>query len=167
MTNIRQVRQWVPGSVWALLLAGLVLTGLATSGGAADRTKFWSDAENGFAIGGFDPVAYFVEGQARQGIAGQEFDWQGVSWRFANEGNRAAFAADPEIYSPRFGGFDPVAVGRGNPAEGNPQIWVIHEGNLMLFYSNALKTLWEQDPASTIRTAQARWAIIEFSRTHD
>jgi hypothetical protein len=167
MTNIRRTRRRVLGSAWAVLLAGLVLVGLATSGGAANRIRFWSDAENGFAIGGFDPVAYFVEGQARQGVAGQEFDWQGVSWRFANEGNRAAFAADPDIYSPRFGGFDPVAVGRGNPAEGNPQIWVIHEGNLLLFYSTAFRTLWEQDPAGTIRAAQTRWATIELKRILD
>ena len=33
---------------------------------------------------------------------------RGAIWRFRNEGNRAAFAADPEVYMPRFGGYDPV-----------------------------------------------------------
>ena len=31
----------------------------------------------------------------------------GVTWRFVNEGNRAAFNADPEVYMPQFGGYDP------------------------------------------------------------
>ncbi len=167
MAKFRQILQRMSDSGWVLLLAGLVLAGMATSGTASNHIKYWSDPQNGFAIGGFDPVAYFVEGQAREGVSGQEFDWQGVSWRFANEGNRAAFAADPDIYSPRFGGFDPVAVGRGNPAKGNPQIWAIHEGNLLLFYSSALKTLWEQDRAGTIRAAQTGWATIELNRILD
>jgi hypothetical protein len=38
---------------------------------------------------------------------------EGTTWRFRNEGNRAAFAADPDVFLPRFGGYDPVALARG------------------------------------------------------
>ena len=35
-------------------------------------------------------------------------------------GNRAAFAANPDIYMPRFGGYDPLGVARGVAVAGNP-----------------------------------------------
>jgi len=149
------------------VLAGLVLVGITTTGSATDPVNYWSDPQNGFAIGGYDPVAYFVEGTPRPGILGQEFVWQGVAWRFANEGNRAAFAADPEIYSPRFGGFDPVAVSRGDPAEGNPYIWAIYKGNLLLFHSQELKTLWELDQEGILKVARTKWSTINLNGSLD
>jgi hypothetical protein len=38
---------------------------------------------------------------------------EGTTWRFRNEGNRAAFAADPHGLLLRFGGYDPVALACG------------------------------------------------------
>ena len=57
----------------------------------------------------------------------------GASWRFANEGNRAAFAADPDVYTPRFGGHDPIAAARGAATPGHPKLWLIAENQLFLF----------------------------------
>ena len=42
-----------------------------------------------------------------------ELRYGGAAWRFCNVGNRAAFAAQPEVYMPQFGGYDPVGVARG------------------------------------------------------
>src|SRR3954465_13275246 len=67
----------------------------------------------GVAIDGFDPVAYFVEGAPKEGRADFELRSDGAVWRFQNEGNRAAFAGAPAVYTPRFGGHDPMAVARG------------------------------------------------------
>src|SRR4051794_14231450 len=72
----------------------------------------------GLAISGFDPVAYFSDGAAKTGRAQFEMPFAGAVWRFANEGNRAAFEADPDIYMPQFGGYDPVAIARGASAPG-------------------------------------------------
>lgn len=54
----------------------------------------------GIALYGFDAVAYFVDGEARQGLAGFELKHAGLVWRFRDEGNRAAFAARPGDYMP-------------------------------------------------------------------
>ena len=67
-------------------------------------------------------------------------------WRFRNEGNRAAFVADPEVYMPRFGGYDPVAVARGASAPGHPELWLIAEERLYLFYSAAARDAFAGDP---------------------
>src|SRR5712675_2960511 len=74
----------------------------------------------GLAIDGFDPVAYFVEAAPKEGRAELEFQSNGAIWRFFNEGNRSAFAAAPEVYTPRFGGHDPMALARGAATPGHP-----------------------------------------------
>ncbi len=128
------------------------------SRGIAGSVAFWAGSQNGFAIGGYDPVAYFVAGAPRKGVDGMELEWGGAFWRFANEGNRAAFMADPNVYSPLFGGHDPVAAGRGSPTEGNPHIWVIHNRRLMLFHSREFQALWEMDKEETLKLARGYWS---------
>ena len=77
------------------------------------RPGWWSIRHTGLAISGFDPVAYFTDGKPVFGRPDLELSLGGAVWRFRNVGNRAAFADHPEIYRPRFGGYDPVAVARG------------------------------------------------------
>ena len=61
----------------------------------------------------------------------------GAIWRFANIGNRAAFAARPDIYMPQYGGYDPLGVARGLAVAGNPNVWLIAGEKLFLFYDGA------------------------------
>ena len=76
------------------------------------------DRNSGLAISGFDPVAYFIDGAASLGKGEFEASFAGAVWRFRNEGNRGAFMADPDIYMPRFGGYDPIGVARGRGGGG-------------------------------------------------
>ena len=86
---------------------------------AATDNQLAVNATTGLAISGFDPVAYFTEGKALFGRA--EFElMEGSVWRFNNEGNRGAFEKNPEVYAPQFGGYDPVAIGRGRSVQGIP-----------------------------------------------
>jgi hypothetical protein len=70
-------------------------------------------------------VAYFADATPRLGSSDFELSFAGVVWRFRNEGNRAAFIANPEVYMPRSGGYDPVAVARGASAPGHAELWAI------------------------------------------
>jgi len=75
------------------LVAALVTLTLTPPPGAATTERVVVDRHTGLAIGGFDPVAYFVEADAVRGKGDFEHTFTGVVWRFRNEGNRAAFAA--------------------------------------------------------------------------
>src|SRR5690349_17487819 len=112
MTAARQQRKPYPRFrlVFGLALAAGIfsVSGLR----AASDYQLAINRETGLAISGFDPVAYFTEGKAMFGQPNIEFNLDGSVWRFCNEGNRGAFAKHPEIYAPRFGGYDPVAIGR-------------------------------------------------------
>jgi YHS domain-containing protein len=93
------------------------------------------DPAAGFAIDGYDPVAYISEGRPTTGRECCEIVWQGAAWRFISEANMALFRDNPERYAPQLGGYDPVAVMAGRAVEGNPQIYRLRDGNLYLFVS--------------------------------
>jgi hypothetical protein len=143
---------------------------LATSGGFAgaavgNATTEWVVVSRytGLAIDGFDPVAYFVDGEPKQGRAELELRSDGATWRFRNDGNRAAFAAAPSVYAPRFGGHDPLAMARGAATAGHPALWLIVQNRLYLFYSAEARTAFSRDPASAVETAERNW--LEVRRT--
>jgi YHS domain-containing protein len=124
--------------------------------------RFWSDPATGLAIGGYDPLAYYTGGKERLGREEYEVSWKGQVWRFANEGNKAAFIAAPETYVPKFDGYGLVSVSRGLPAIGNPLIWVIHENALYFFHSNALRTIWEEDKKQFLALARSKWPEVNI-----
>ena len=92
-----------------------------------------ADPVSGVAIAGYDPVAYFVTGGAVHGSADHEAIYAGAAWRFANQGNLEAFLADPDVYMPRYGGYDAGAVARGIATPGNPHLFAISGDRLLLF----------------------------------
>lgn len=114
-------------------------------------------AENGVAIRGTDPVAYFREGRPVAGRADITHAWHGVTWRFATEANRDAFAADPARYAPAYGGFCAWAVAEGYTAPIDPRAWTIVGGRLYLNYSRSIQRRWERDIAGNIARADANW----------
>jgi hypothetical protein len=119
MTTARQQRK----SVLAIVAGGL---GYLLLGGqwpqqpaeAAITERIVVDPRRGLALSGFDPVAYFTDSKPLMGRGELEYAFGGATWRFHNEGNRAAFAEHPEVYMPNYGGYDPVAVARGVAAPG-------------------------------------------------
>jgi hypothetical protein len=157
MTAARRSRKRYVGlGVLALALAALppVLQ-------AATTERVVIDRHTGLAIYGIDPVAYFTDGKPRAGREDFELRHAGVVWRFENEGNRAAFAADPEVYMPRFGGYDPIGVSRGVATPGKPALWVVREQRLYLFYTADARAAFLANPAEVIAAATGRWAAVK------
>ena len=122
MTAPRQQRK--PPLLFWLLLGIALGSGIFAPVGcsAATDNQLTVNADTGLAISGFDPVAYFTEGKALFGRPEFELNLDGAVWRFSNEGNRGAFEKHPEVYAPRFGGYDPVAIGRDRSVPGHPAV---------------------------------------------
>ena len=149
-------------------LAFRLLLGVAVGGGivtpvsaiAATDNQLAVNADTGLAISGFDPVAYFTEGKALFGLPDFELNVDGAVWRFGNEGNRGAFEKHPEVYAPRFAGYDPVAIGRGRSVPGHPLFWVLVGQRLYFFYSEQTRSAFLADPGRIIDTAERKWPDI-------
>lgn len=161
MTTLR--RQRLPLALLAMLcaIAGAVPRTAAVA--ASPEERIVVNRNTGLAIHGFDPVAYFTDGAAKLGLADLEHSHGGATWRFRNEGNRAAFADRPDVYTPRFGGYDPVGLARGFGRTGHPEIWMIVEQKLYLFYSPQARSDFAAGMADILADAEANWPKV--SRT--
>jgi YHS domain-containing protein len=141
--------------------AFIVMLGLLAGPAGAASGHVVTDRTSGIAIEGFDPVSYFVDGRPRRGSPRFEATWQGVTWRFVNEGNREAFRAHPELYAPRLGGHAVVPVARGDTAEGDPTLWTIHNGRLYFFYGSGDFHAFRFDPEGFARRAELNWPRLD------
>jgi hypothetical protein len=125
----------------------------------ADSPQVYSD-DTGRAIRGYDAVAYFTEGAAREGSPEFSLQWMDATWLFASAENRDAFAADPEAYAPQFGGYCAYAVAKGSAVEADPRIWAIVEGKLYLNLGAGVQKKWEADRTALIAGARNRWPSV-------
>lgn len=109
------------------------------------------------AIRGYDPVAYHREGQPVQGRDDIVHVWEDAEWHFASEENRDLFAADPDAYAPRYGGYCAFGTSRGYKVSTQPEAFSIVDGGLYLNYSVEVQKTWNQDRPGYIRKADANW----------
>lgn len=162
------MRQFLRPLAWTMAITGLyagfaLIIAMAdgqSSPRAATTERVVTDRLTGLALYGIDPVAYFTDRAPREGLRDYELPWAGATWRFLNEGNRAAFMRDPSVYEPRFGGYDPIAVGEGNPATGHPSVWSIHEERLYVFHSERNRARFAADPEAAIARAEGHWPAL-------
>jgi hypothetical protein len=163
MTAPRQERNGGrPGIAFIALLAGVLLQLAAPSAMQASTTeRVIVNRFSGLAIEGFDPVAYFTDGEAVLGHEQFEASQAGAVWRFRNEGNRDSFIAHPEIYGPQFGGYDPVDLARGVTVAGNPHFWLIVGDRLYLFGHEDTRDAFTANPTPYLKEARQRWPALE------
>lgn len=143
------------------MTAFFAVLGLDCAARAATTERIVVNRYSGLAIGGFDPVAYFTDSAAVQGLPDFEAREGGAVWRFRNEGNRASFVAHPEIYGPQFGGYDPVDIGRGVAYAGNPRFWVVTGQRLYLFGREDNRDAFAAAPERFLEEATTRWPALE------
>jgi YHS domain-containing protein len=124
---------------------------------AATTERVVVDRNTGLAISGYDPVAYFTDGKPVMGQPGVEASQGGAIWRFCNENNRAFFLARPEVYAPRFGGYDPVEAARGVIIAGRFNVWLISGDHLYLFSREDNRDAFSRDPSRFAAAAAANW----------
>lgn len=115
--------------------------------GAANFAQDKSAEPLRVVLKGHDPVAYFTEGRPVKGVAEFKYDWDGARYLFANAANREKFAANPDRYAPRFGGYCTGSMSRGVRNEADPEAWIISDGRLYLFGQVKFKEMAEKDPS--------------------
>jgi hypothetical protein len=150
------------GAFWILRLAALLVAPAACAqpGGWPETVGvgevYQKDAASGLALGGFDPVSYFLPEGPRPGRAELELVWGGVAWRFARAANRAAFEAQPTAYAPRIGGYDAHAVSAGRIVDASPSLYVVVRDRLYLFRNDANRARFLSDERHA-EESETRW----------
>lgn len=126
--------------------------------------------ETGFAVSGYDPVAFFDmtpapigqrQPQAVPGKAGITAEYNGARWAFSSAANRDRFLADPAKYAPAHDGHCAYGVAQGGKVPGNPNLWRIVDGQLKLNITPTVVGLWESDIAGNVSKARENWRTLE------
>ena len=143
--------------IMALCIFSLSL--VAQDAGALRKKHF--NLENGLAIKGYDPVAYFAQNKAVKGKKELAVSYQGILYNFSSEANKEAFKAAPFKYEPEYGGWCAYAMGQnGEKVTIDPETFKILNGRLYLFYNryftNTLKD-WNKNEATLKKNAAINW----------
>lgn len=115
--------------------------------------------DNG-AIHGYDPVAFFKEHKPVPGSREITCEWNGVSWHFASEENRAAFLSDPDRYAPQYGGYCAFGASRGYKAPTQADAWSIVNDKLYFNYNKDVQKEWTRSRDEFIRKADENWPSV-------
>jgi len=114
----------------------------------------------GLALQGYDPVAYFTEGEPVKGDWNISAEYNGATYRFASEEHKATFEADPEAYAPAYGGYCAFGTAMGFKFDGDPTLWKIVDDRLYLNLSPAVQERWNADTENLIDAANVNWTDI-------
>ena len=150
--------------ITALAVFGLCLVsgfGSIKANASAQSRRVVTDSISGYAIFGYDPVAYFTDHAAIRGKREYEYVWNGVSWLFASRANLEVFKADPEVYAPAYGGHGALAMSRGYASECNPSVWALYGDRLFLFYTYTSRAAWAEAVDTHVRKSDKAWTTIE------
>ncbi len=125
---------------------------------------------NGYAVSGYDVVAYWSLPQAEVGapqapaVPGRaEFtaEHNGATFAFSTAENRDLFLADPGRYLPAYDGHCAFGVAQGGKVPGNPNLWRIVDGKLYLNITEKVVGFWEADIPGNLTLAETNWPGIE------
>lgn len=126
--------------------------------------------ETGFAVSGYDVVAYFdlpqsavgtAQPEAVPGLASITAEHNGATFAFSTEANRDKFLANPTAYTPQFDGHCAYGVSKGGKVPGNPHLWRIVDGKLYVNITKNVVGFWESDIPGNISLADGNWGGIE------
>ncbi len=120
-----------------------------------------ANLENGLAIQGYDPVAYFNH-KAVKGDKKYSATFHGRTYYFSTKENKKSFESNQSKYEPQYGGWCAFAMGdTGEKVEIDPETFKIVDGKLYLFYNayfnNTLKS-WNKDEKKLKTKADKNWS---------
>ena len=136
-----------------LLFVFLALAALSTVASAKELLNL----ENGVAIQGYDPVAFFADNRPVKGNAQFQSEYRGAKYYFASAEHKAAFDKEPAKYEPQFGGYCAYGASRGKTVPIKIETWEIVNGRLLLQYDLDVKSKFDKDPQGTLRKADENW----------
>ena len=144
----------------AFLSAAGAVPVLSSLAGIAHAAKPAVFTDEGVAIRGYDPVAYFTRSAPFAGDAAYSADYNGATWLFASPENQAMFEAQPGAFAPQYGGYCAYAVSKRGIATTSPDAWIIVDDKLYLNFNKVVRGIWSNDIPGNIAKADANWPRV-------
>ncbi|WP_340117219.1 YHS domain-containing (seleno)protein [Pelagibius sp. 7325] len=115
---------------------------------------------DGYAVHGYDVVAYFTEGKPVAGNDRFTAAYDGATYRFTSAAHRDAFVAAPARYAPQYGGFCAFGTAMGRKFDGDPTAWAIVDDKLYLNLNKDVQAKWKTNVPGFLRGAENNWPRI-------
>jgi len=116
---------------------------------------------SGFALDGFDPVAFFTDQEPVNGDPAITSKHQGATYMFATNEHQQMFEANPGKYAPQYGGFCAfgVSVGALFPAD-KINTWEVRDGKLTVILNAELRKAFDNDYEQNVTKADTNWPSL-------
>ncbi len=111
---------------------------------------------NGVGLGGHDPISY-TKGVPTAGSADHASSHGGATYHFVSADDKTAFNADKPKFAPGFGGYCAFAAAQNRLSVADPEVFLLHEGQLLVFTNEDFKKQFVADPAGNKAKADANW----------
>lgn len=144
-----------------LLVASTSISSVPAFAVVPNSTSAINTDEQGIALHGYDPVAYFTVGAPTKGHASFTAKYEGASYFFASAENLKKFKANPAAFAPQFGGFCAMGVALEKKLDGDPAVWKIVDGKLYLNVNADVSVAWQRDIPGNLEKANDYWPEIK------
>jgi YHS domain-containing protein len=144
-----------------LLVASTSISSVPAFAVVPNSTSAINTDEQGIALHGYDPVAYFTVGAPTKGNASFTAKYEGASYFFASAENLKKFKANPAAFAPQFGGFCAMGVALEKKLDGDPAVWKIVDGKLYLNVNADVSVAWQRDIPGNLEKANDYWPEIK------
>ena len=119
----------------------------------------------GVILKGYDAVAYFTQGKPVKGNPEINSSYQGATYLFSSEANKAAFDKNPATYAPQYGGFCAYGVSIGGLFDIAGPGGFVYQDKLYVCGSDAAGKIFKSDLKRHIAEADTNWAKLTGSQS--
>ena len=118
--------------------------------------------KNGVILKGYDPVAYFQQNRAVKGNPKYSSKYEGATYFFASEEDKAEFDKTPGKYAPQYGGFCANSMSKRRLNDIDPNQFLIYKGKLYVCSGARAIKEFSAKPDVNIQAADKNWDFYQL-----
>jgi YHS domain-containing protein len=150
-------QQWPESANTGIGKDQMLLAQAETSGQSKTKKPLVNVDQNGVILKGYDAVAYFKQKRAVKGDPKYASKYEGATYYFASEADKAAFDKAPAKYAPQYGGFCANSMSKRRIGDINPNQFFIYRGKLYVCTNAAALKEFSSKPDVNIQAADKNW----------
>jgi YHS domain-containing protein len=117
--------------------------------------------KNGVILKGYDPVAYFRQSRPVKGNPKYSSKYEGATYYFASEEDKAEFEKTPAKYAPQYGGFCANSMSKHKLRDSDPNHFLIYKGKLYVCSGESAIKEFSAKPELKIQAADKNWEFYQ------
>ncbi len=125
-----------------------------------NKTKSKKIHKNNVILKGYDPVAYFKQGEAVRGNPFITSTYKGATYFFASREDKADFDKSPAKFEPQYGGFCANSMAKGRRRDIDPKVFRVYKDKLYVCSSPTALKEFSSDLDTNISKADQNWLQI-------